>query len=711
MADEVPNAARVRDALKTVLSSPMFAGSERLKDFLRYITEETLQGRGEHIKDYVVGVEVYHKSPSFDTRTDSSVRVEASRLRSKLTQYYEAEGKDDEIVISVPKGSYIPIFTVRNVAPLHRPAPAPLGVNRRVILVGLSLGVLVCTIWFFASRKKILPPAYDLSPLTTYPGYERNPSFSPDGTQVAFSWDGGVREGSENIYVKVIGSESAVRLTNNGARELSPAWSPDGRSIAFLRFLGTGRAEIITIPALGGSERKLGETRSVVTPGYFPGHQLTWSPNGEWLCYSDILNDNQGSQGLVLHSVLTGERRPLTVVPSSVIADRGPAFSPDGRWLAFCRVESVSVSDIYLQHLSPDHFPVGQLRRLTSERRHTTAVSWLPLGQEVIFASGMFDSDRAIFKIGIGEPRRKPERLVGSGEDVDDVAVAQGGKRIAYTRRLEDSNIWRVDLTDEPGPSSYSLIASTRSEQAPQISPDGQHVAFSSGRSGTREVWVSDADGSNPARLTSIGGPLTSNPAWSPDGQKVAFDSRFGGSTEIFVVSARGGAPHKITSGPQEQYSPSWSHDGKFIYFQSGKGSNWQIWRIPAEGGAATQITRNGGESPKESGDGRAVYYAKEKQLWKVPSTGGREELASPELIDEYAFAVTPGGVYFIPAAGTPGRDTIRYFSFSTRKVKELVRLRKNSGLGLTVSPDERSLLYSQFDLEGSDLMLIESSR
>ena len=117
MADEVPNAARIRDALKTVLSSPVFAGSERLKDFLRYITEETLQGRGEHIKDYVVGVEVYHKSPSFDTRTDSSVRVEASRLRSKLTQYYGAEGKDDEIVISVPKA---PMFRFSRFAMLRR---------------------------------------------------------------------------------------------------------------------------------------------------------------------------------------------------------------------------------------------------------------------------------------------------------------------------------------------------------------------------------------------------------------------------------------------------------------------------------------------------------------------------------------------------------------------------------------------------------------
>jgi Tol biopolymer transport system component len=223
----------------------------------------------------------------------------------------------------------------------------------------------------------------------------------------------------------------------------------------------------------------------------------------------------------------------------------------------------------------------------------------MPQGQDFLFASGMYDSDRAIFKLGIGDGQKAPERMAGSGEDAYDVAVALGGKRIAYTKRLEDSNIWRVNLSGEAKPVLYSLIASTRNELAPQISPDGQRIAFSSGRSGTREIWIADADGSNPSRLTSMGGALTSNPSWSPDGQQVAFDSRVSGKAEIFVVSARGGAPRKITNGPQEQFSPFWSHDARFIYFQSGKGSTRAVWRMTAAGVAATQITRHGGESPQ----------------------------------------------------------------------------------------------------------------
>jgi Tol biopolymer transport system component len=263
-----------------------------------------------------------------------------------------------------------------------------------------------------------------------------------------------------------------------------------------------------------------------------------------------------------------------------------------------------------------------------------------------------------------------------------------------------------VDLTTGVKPSSYRLIASTRNDQHPQISPDGQHIAFSSGRSGTREIWLSDAEGINPAKLTSMGGPLTTAPSWSPDGEMLAFDSRAGGAAEIFVISARGGAPRKITNGPQEQYAPSWSRDGKFLYFQSGKGSHWEIWKIATEGGAPVQITRHGGERPVESADGSTVYYVREKQLWRTPPAGGSEERVFSESIDGLAFAVAPGGMYFIPAE----RNSIRFISFKG-KAFELLRLEKGPAPGLAVSPDGRWLLYSQFDAEGSDLMMIESSR
>ena len=93
-------------------------------------------------------------------------------------------------------------------------------------------------------------------PLTSYPGYERYASFSPDGSQVAFSWKEENR-GKFHIYTKPIGSGTPVRRTTHAADDLSPAWSPDGRFIAFHRTLSEEKAEIVLIPASGGPERQL----------------------------------------------------------------------------------------------------------------------------------------------------------------------------------------------------------------------------------------------------------------------------------------------------------------------------------------------------------------------------------------------------------------------------------------------------------------------
>src|SRR5437870_2925429 len=96
--------------LSVLLSSTAFAQADRLKRFLRYVVEETVAGRGEGLKEYSIGVEVFDREVSFDPRTDPIVRVQARRLRARLTRYYEEEGRQDEMRIELPKGSYAPQF-------------------------------------------------------------------------------------------------------------------------------------------------------------------------------------------------------------------------------------------------------------------------------------------------------------------------------------------------------------------------------------------------------------------------------------------------------------------------------------------------------------------------------------------------------------------------------------------------------------------------
>jgi TolB-like protein len=101
----------VREQLERVLASDLFSGARRHSRLLRYLVERTLAGQSDQLKEYVLGTEVFDRSDSYDPRIDSIVRVEARRLRSRLEDYYSGAGAGDPIVITVPRGSYIPTFT------------------------------------------------------------------------------------------------------------------------------------------------------------------------------------------------------------------------------------------------------------------------------------------------------------------------------------------------------------------------------------------------------------------------------------------------------------------------------------------------------------------------------------------------------------------------------------------------------------------------
>src|SRR5215470_7685225 len=102
----------VRRELERILASPGFARNERLSGFLRYVVEGHLEGKDHELKESVIAVEVFGRSPDFDSRLDPVVRTEAVRLRARLSEYYLKEGKADALVIELPKGGYVPQFRV-----------------------------------------------------------------------------------------------------------------------------------------------------------------------------------------------------------------------------------------------------------------------------------------------------------------------------------------------------------------------------------------------------------------------------------------------------------------------------------------------------------------------------------------------------------------------------------------------------------------------
>ena len=206
---------------------------------------------------------------------------------------------------------------------------------------------------------------------------------------------------------------------------------------------------------------------------------------------------------------------------------------------------------------------------------------------------------------------------------------------------------------------------------------------------------------------------MTGSPRWSPDGQRIVFDSNALGKSELYQIDANGGRPRRLTNHPADDGIASYSRDGRWIYFDSDRTGRREIWKMPSEGGQAVQVTRNGGTVAFESVDGAFIYYNKETEptgLWRMPVGGGAETEVLKFVVD-YAFAVANKGIYF----EQPHRDrgtSFQFLSFVTGKVTTIGTIRRPvADLGLSVSPDERYILYTQGDQTGSDLMLVENFR
>ena len=272
--------------------------------------------------------------------------------------------------------------------------------------LGIAAALVVLTMAGLAVRNFLPttdapPEPLQAVPLTSYPGSEFSSSFSPDGNQVAFCWDG---ESADNldIYVKIVGSETPLRLTTDPAPDFSPAWSADGRTIAFLREMPGEKAAVLLIPVIGGPERLVAEIsdRAEVTAGVDFSSNLAWAPNDKGLVVGD-----QNSPGdpfaLFLLSTESGEKRRLTSPPAKSVGDFGPAFSPDGRSLAFERRVGFLLQDIYVLALAEDLTPNGEPKRLTPQNLPSSCPTWTRDGREIVFASGSLVKSGSLWRVPV----------------------------------------------------------------------------------------------------------------------------------------------------------------------------------------------------------------------------------------------------------------------------------------------------------------------
>jgi Tol biopolymer transport system component len=538
-------------------------------------------------------------------------------------------------------------------------------------------------------------PPVKISLATTLAGFERNPSFSPDGNEIAFvHFDTDTRD--LNIFVKTLGDERVVQLTHTpppGASDC-PSWSPDGTTIAYNRSIETSAttsvAAIFLMTARGGSQRQLRPVSSDASC------QMSWAPDSKSLAYGDAPPGQ--NPGIFLIPSSGSPVRRLTTAPPTT-TDGDPAFSPDGTEVASIRWSSSTTSDLYRASTTN-----GQITRVTVLNRRVVSPVWTSDGKRLIFGiNGGFWGTNALFSVATTSA--EPESLPFiSSPSVFTPALSRQEDKLAFATGFFDTNIWNIPLrepaaphsiapaTQDKWPSPNKVIVSTRMEMQPQLSPNGTRLAYVSDRDGAMALWLSKPDGSDPIRLASA--PLGGTPDWSPDGNNIVFDTAESGSGEIYVTSADGGIPTQITSGHFENGAATWSADGKWIYFDSKRSGHWEIWKTAFPGkNDAVQVTTHGGGYAQEATDGKFIYYQKPAsdaisqmlpQIWRMASGGGAEDpvVSVGEPMSDccsWFWRVTAEGIYFIDNAARP-LPVIKRFTFATGNVKVLAQLEKKTG-------------------------------
>jgi len=379
--------------------------------------------------------------------------------------------------------------------------------------------------------------------------------------------------------------------------------------------------------------------------------------------------------------------------------------------------------DLRVLALDSEFRPVGAPRTLTPRRVALWGMTWTRDARWIVY-SGFRDY---LYRVR-ADGGSVPERIELAGTGNLNPFTASSRDRLGFVRYTPDLDIYQVDLKTG---AETPLLASPEGEVHPQYSPDGRRIAFCSNREGDASaVWLADADGANPLRLTRGPGRNQGWPRWSPDGSMLSFSAQAEDlHSDVWTMRADGSGLHQMTHRAGDRGPSSWSRDGRWIYFSSDRTGRREIWRLAVDGSSEQQVTREGGYFPFESWDGRTLFYKRMEHPVDGPllarSTAGGQERSVAKCVPDWSYAVASHGVFYLEcdppggvtlastsAANRNPRLTLRYWDAQTGRYRPIATLDTGGwgSYGMSLSPDGERILFTRVKGD-SELMMIENFR
>ena len=568
---------------------------------------------------------------------------------------------------------------------------------RRGLIAGALTAILLAG-WLVLGSHSLRDTPSNPIPLTSFTGREEQPAWSPDGRQVAFVWTG-EKDDRRSIYVVQPGSTQVLRLTSGPGSDSGPAWSPDSRWIAYAH-AARGCYYLELVSPLGGPSRMLlMHAWSLGSP--------SWSPDGRMIVLKATPDRDRSSELWVL-DVETGAHFRLTSPPEGIPGDLTPALSPDGRTLAFTRKTAWHTSELYLLDLKRDLHPAGAPRQVT-KLGYVGRPAWTPDGERILFEASAQEGD-GLWQIDRGG--RHPRPVFGVPETAGEPAIARrpdGHWSLVFMNEVGDRKIRRYPTEVNSQGAVAELVPSSREQSHPRYSPDGKRLAFSSTRSRFQEIWMANADGSQPVQLTDLRHQLTEVGHWSPDGALIAFVSQDRGHRNIYTIASSGGPPVAITNDPGVRNGSGWSHDGAAYYYTATHSGRDEVWKVPRGGGRPEQAATGWGGF--ESGAG-VFYYWREVPgrgalLMQRTALGERELPLGPRAPAHAPMWPARTGFYF----RAQGKDDIYLYDETRGEAVEVLKRPPEFFNAFCISPDGEWFVSDFMGKPSVDLMLMEHFR
>jgi Tol biopolymer transport system component len=566
-------------------------------------------------------------------------------------------------------------------------------IKQHKLVTALILGGVIIAaagVVFLFSRTALPKQAARLNAtftqLTDQAGPEYFPSLSPEGKSFVYA---AYASGNWDIYLQRVGGKNQINLTKDSpADDTQPAFSPDGEQIAFRSERDGGG--IFVMGATGESVRRLTDF----------GFNPAWSPDGKEIACADegpvdpTFRSNPNSRVWAVN-IATGERRQVTKEDSIQ-----PNWSPHGFRIAYGGRRNAAQRDIWT-------IPAGggEPTEVTNDPATEGSPVWSPDGKYLYFASDRAGSMN-LWRVPIEEQTGK---VLGPADAVTtpspysaQLSFSRDGQRMVYSQIVRGANLQRVGfdpvketVTGQP----VWITHGSRTANTPNLSPDGEGLAFDAQGSTQDDLFVIKRDGTGLRQLTDDI-YKDRQPRWSPDGRRIAFFSDRSGKWEIWMINSDGSGLKRLTYAPGAVTNPQWSPDGTRIAYRNPGGDSpsimevdkpwteqspqvlpsmsdligWGPWSWSPDGRKlAGNILRRG------PGDGILVYSLESQHYEKLTDFGKQPVWLSDS---RRLLFLHQSKLYLIDS--------------QSKKVHEVLSVAPNDfGFGVTLSRDDRLIYFS----------------